>query len=118
MSISNNNNQNNDQLSPLRDVLIEEEALEKLECGEVRYPQMRSMRLSQPNDDIAARLFLALPNIISHDMDQMSPLLPPVGWRPKERVRCITCDKNHFSYHLLCLSDYRKKALTLCHIMA
>lgn len=93
MSISNNNNQNNDQLSPLRDVLIEEEALEKLECGEVRYPQMRSMRLSQPNDDIAARLFLALPNIISHDMDQMSPLLPPVGWRPKERVRCITCDK-------------------------
>lgn len=36
--------------------------------------QTHTMRLCQPNDDMASKILLALPQVAVHELDYMSPL--------------------------------------------
>lgn len=44
--------------------------------------QTYAMRLTHPNDELGSKLLLSTPQIIVHEIDDFSPLLPPVGWTP------------------------------------
>jgi potassium inwardly-rectifying channel subfamily J len=44
------------------------------------YFQTCSMRLNHPNDELGGMLLLCLPQLIVHELDVMSPLMPPPTW--------------------------------------
>ena len=39
------------------------------------------MRLSHPNDELGGMLLLCLPQLVVHELDDSSPLVPPLSWR-------------------------------------
>ena len=47
--------------------------------------QTRVMRLTNPNDELGGVLFLATPQVVTHCIDQWSPLFPPRAARPRRR---------------------------------
>jgi hypothetical protein len=48
--------------------------------GEVAFFQTCSMRLNHPNDELGSGLLLCLPQVVVHEMDSASPLVPPAVW--------------------------------------
>lgn len=42
--------------------------------------QTCSMRLNHPNDELGSGLLLCLPQVVVHEMDISSPLVPPAVW--------------------------------------
>lgn len=54
------------------------------------YIQTCSMRLNHPNDELGGMLLLMLPQVIVHELDATSPLMPPPIWiknKTKEIIR-------------------------------
>eukprot|EP01038_Epipyxis_sp_PR26KG_P010781 gene10781-14476_t len=45
-----------------------------------KFIQTCSMRLSHPNDELGGMLLLMLPQLIVHEIDAFSPLMPPTSW--------------------------------------
>lgn len=43
--------------------------------------QTCAMRLSHPNDELGGMLLLCLPQLVVHELDDSSPLVPPLSWR-------------------------------------
>lgn len=48
--------------------------------GEVAFFQTCSMRLNHPNDELGSGLLLCLPQVVVHEMDSASPMMPPAVW--------------------------------------
>ena len=46
------------------------------------YVQCCTMRLSHPNDELGGMLLLMTPQVIVHEIDAYSPLMPPPMWLP------------------------------------
>lgn len=44
------------------------------------YLQTCSMRLNHPNDELGGMLLLMLPQLVVHELDATSPLMPPAVW--------------------------------------
>lgn len=44
------------------------------------YLQTCSMRLNHPNDELGGMLLLMLPQLVVHELDAASPLMPPAVW--------------------------------------
>lgn len=42
--------------------------------------QTCSMRLNHPNDELGAKMLLFMPQIVVHEIDAWSPLMPPPAW--------------------------------------
>lgn len=45
------------------------------------YIQTCSMRLNHPNDELGGMLLLMMPQVVVHELDSTSPLMPPPIWR-------------------------------------
>ena len=48
------------------------------------YVQSCSMRLSHPSDELGAMVLLMTPQVIVHEIDAQSPLMPPPMWLPND----------------------------------
>ena len=44
------------------------------------YYQTCPLRISQPNDERGAMLLLCLPQVVVHELNECSPLMPPKTW--------------------------------------
>ena len=54
---------------------------EKIEkAQEYTYLQTCSMRLNHPNDELGGMLLLMVPQVVVHELDATSPLMPPPMW--------------------------------------
>ncbi len=47
------------------------------------YFHIGHMRLNHPNDDLGGMLFMCLPQVVVHELDASSPLMPPPVWAGK-----------------------------------
>lgn len=56
--------------------------------------QTRGMRLTNPNDELGGKLFLATPQVVTHAIDQWSPLFPP-----RALARPSYCEDEGQGYH-------------------
>ncbi len=69
---------------PPRDVEITSvagaKALEVRQQQHVHFIQTCSLRLNHPNDELGGMLLLMLPQVVVHEIDDQSPLMPPSQW--------------------------------------
>ena len=52
--------------------------------------QISHMHLNHPNDDLGGMLFMCLPQVVVHELDASSPLMPPPVWEEKRDVSAAT----------------------------
>jgi hypothetical protein len=50
--------------------------------GTESFIQTCSMRLNHPNDELGSMLLLMMPQVVVHELDSSSPLMPPPVWFP------------------------------------
>lgn len=56
--------------------------------------QTCSMRLNHPNDELGGMLLLCLPQLVVHEIDAMSPLMPPPLWVSREPHSPLGCSSD------------------------
>jgi hypothetical protein len=78
------------------------------------YLQTCSMRLNHPNDELGAMLLLMVPQVVVHELDATSPLMPPPMWisaNTKEVVRWNPPTYRPFEAHRPPPSKYKRNPL-------
>ena len=63
--------------------------------------QTCTMRLIHPNDSTGSQLLPVLPQIVVHEIDTWSPLLPPPVWMSAESGRIFRCNRGTQDYSSL-----------------
>lgn len=64
----------------------------------VTYFQTCPMRISQPSDDRGAMLLLCLPQVIVHELNESSPLMPPRKWKSNRTGEIYDSSNDDRSY--------------------
>ena len=73
------------------------------------YFQTCTMRLSHPNDELGGMLLLCLPQLIVHEMNSSSPLVPPPIWYSSSDKTIHKLDSRRFHGNYMESENYNRR---------